>query len=144
MELRVFYKDGVRFVAEARGHQLTVDQPIGAGGQDLGMTPPELLLASLGSCAAYYAVEYLKARGLATTGVEVKVSGEKAAGPARIGSFLIEVIVPSLGNEKQLEGVRAAVNKCLIHNTLLHAPSIEIAISERGQTAVSPPSPQMR
>ena len=128
MELQVTYKEGVRFVAEARGHQLTIDQPLSGGGQDLGMTPPELLLASLGSCAAYYAVEYLKARSFSTKGVEVKVHAEKAAGPARLGSFLIEVIIPGLQDPKHVEGVNISVKKCLIHNTLLHAPSIEIKI----------------
>ena len=53
MDLRVKYKEGVRFVAETRGHRIEIDQPLGGGGQDRGMTPPELLLASLGSCAAY-------------------------------------------------------------------------------------------
>ena len=128
MELRVTYKEGVRFVAEVRGHQLTIDQPLSGGGQDLGMTPPELLLASLGSCAAYYAVEYLKARSLSTKEIEVKVSAEKAAGPARLGSFLIEVIIPGLQDPKHVEGVNFSVKKCLIHNTLLHAPSIDIKI----------------
>ena len=130
MDLRVTYKDGVRFEAETRGHRIEIDQPIGGGGQDRGMTPPELLLASLGSCAAYYAVEYLRARNLPTEGVEVKVHAEKAAGPARLGSFLIEVLVPELHEERHVEGLKAAVKKCLIHNTLLHAPSMEIAVNQ--------------
>ena len=41
------------------------------------MTPPELMLASLGSCAAFYAAQYLKARNLAETGVEVSVTADK-------------------------------------------------------------------
>ena len=130
MDLRVTYKDGVRFEAETRGHRIEIDQPISGGGQDRGMTPPELLLAALGSCAAYYAVEYLRARNLPAQGVEVIVHGEKAAGPARLGSFLIEVLVPELPEERHVEGVKAAVKKCLIHNTLLHAPSIEIAVNQ--------------
>lgn len=130
MELRVIYKDGVRFEAEARGHRVEIDQPISGGGQDRGMTPPELLLASLGSCAAYYAVEYLKARNLPTQGVEALVHAEKAAGPARLGSFLIEVLVPGLTDPRHVEGLNMAVKKCLIHNTLLHAPSIEVAVRQ--------------
>lgn len=130
MDLRVIYKDGVRFEAETRGHRIEIDQPITGGGQDRGMTPPELLLASLGSCAAYYAVEYLGARNLPVQGVEVKIHAEKAAGPARLGSFLIEVLVPEVHEERHIEGVKVAVKKCLIHNTLLHAPSIEIAVHQ--------------
>ena len=130
MDLRVTYKDGVRFEAETRGHRIEIDQPITGGGQDRGMTPPELLLASLGSCAAYYAVEYLHARNLPAQSVEVKIHAEKASGPARLGSFLIEVLIPGLNEERHIEGLKAAVTKCLIHNTLLHAPSIEIAVHQ--------------
>jgi len=33
------------------------------------MTPPELFLAGLGSCAAYYAVQFLKVQKLADPGM---------------------------------------------------------------------------
>ena len=128
MELKVLYKDGVRFEAETRGHRLQSDQPIGSGGQDLGMTPPELLLASLGTCAGYYAVEYLKARNLPTKGLTVDIHADKAIQPARLGSFVISVETPGVDDEQHLEGVERAVKKCLIHNTLLHAPSISVAV----------------
>ena len=129
MELKVFYKDGVRFEAETRGHRLESDQPIGQGGQDLGMTPPELLLASLGTCAGYYAVEYLKVRNLPTKGLIVTVQADKAMNPARLGSFVIFVEAPGVEQEQHLEGMERAVKKCLIHNTLLHAPSIAVAVA---------------
>ena len=40
------------------------------------MTPPEFLLAALGTCAGYYAVQYMKARSLACPDLEIKVSAE--------------------------------------------------------------------
>jgi len=49
-----------------------------------GMTPPELLLASLGSCAAYYAAEYLHRHELATEGTRVRLVAEKIKNPARV------------------------------------------------------------
>ena len=126
--MTVTYTDGVRFEAETRGHRLVSDQPSGNGGQDLGMTPPELLLASLGTCAGYYAVEYLKARNLPTNGLTVSVVAEKAVQPARLGSFNIQLEIPGVDSAQHLEGVERAVRKCLIHNTLLHAPSITVRV----------------
>lgn len=38
--------------ADIRGHQMTIDQPKGAGGEDKGPTPLELFLFSLGGCIA--------------------------------------------------------------------------------------------
>jgi uncharacterized OsmC-like protein len=70
----------------------------------------------------------MKVRSLAHESLEVKVSAEKAKTPARLGQFRIEVIVPGLAPEHEA-GVLRAVKACLIHNTLLHAPSIETVVS---------------
>lgn len=128
MEVRIGYDQGVRFTAEARGHRVVCDQPASNGGEDLGMTPPEFLLAALGTCAGYYAAQYLKNHNLPAAGLEVKVVAEKAAQPARLGSFQIDVIAPGAGPEHDA-GLHRAVKACLIHNTLLHAPAISIAVN---------------
>ena len=130
MEVIVHHLDGVRFEAAARGHRVICDQPAGNHGADTGMTPPEFMLASLGTCAGYYAAEYLRTRGLPTEGLEVRVTAEKATGPARLAAFRVEVTVPDL-DPRHEAGILRAVKACLIHNTLLHAPAIEIALETR-------------
>jgi len=60
MEVIVEHLGGVQFEIKARQHRIACDQPAENGGFDEGMTPPELLLASLGSCAGFYAAQYLK------------------------------------------------------------------------------------
>lgn len=111
-----------------RGHRLVCDQPMHAGGQDQGITPPEFLLASLGTCAGYYAVEYLKARSLPSENVQVQVRAEKALNPGRLAQFWIDVEVAGLAEDRHKEGVLRAVKRCLIHNTLLTAPAIEVKV----------------
>jgi putative redox protein len=128
MEITIQHLGEVRFEATARGHRVVCDQPFDNGGSDNGMTPPEYLLVSLGTCAGFYAAQYMKTRSLAHRGLEVKVSAEKAAQPARLGQFRIDVIVPGLDPQHQA-GVLRAVKACLIHNTLLHAPAIETVVS---------------
>ncbi len=93
------------------------------------MTPPELLLASLGSCAAFYAVQYLKTRNLADSGVEVTVTADKLKHPARLGNFNIHVTCPVPLTEEQREGLTRSVHSCLIHNTLLAPPEIRIELA---------------
>jgi len=127
MEIAVQYLDGVKFEARARGHRVLCDQPLDNGGSDAGMTPPEFLLVSLGTCAGFYAAQYLKTHGLSASGLEVKVSAEKAKLPARLGSFRIEVLAPVL-DARHEAGVLRAVKACLIHNTLLNAPAIEAVV----------------
>ena len=130
MEVIVHHLGGVKFEAVARGHRIVCDQPADHNGGDAGMTPPEFMLASLGTCAGYYAAEYLRTRSLPTKGLEVRVTAEKATGPARLASFRVEVTVADL-DPRHEAGMLRAVKTCLIHNTLMHAPAIEIALETR-------------
>jgi putative redox protein len=128
MEVTVEHVGAVQFEIKARQHTIASDQPAENGGFDEGMTPPELFLASLGSCAAFYAAAYLRQRGLATEGTRVHVHAEKAKNPARVDNIRIDVDLPVDCEQRDREGVDRAVHNCLIHNTLLHPPTIEIAI----------------
>jgi len=127
MEIRIQHLGDVKFEASVRGHRVICDQPPANGGVDAGMTPPEFLLVSLGTCAGFYAAQYLKTRGLPTHGLEITVSADKATQPARLGSFRIEVTVPPLDSQQEA-GVLRAVKACLVHNTLINAPAIETVV----------------
>jgi putative redox protein len=128
MEVKVSQVGGVRFAVQARNHTIISDQPLENHGTDEGMTPPELLLASLGSCAAYYAAEYLRTRNLAQTGVEVSVAAEKLLKPARLSNFRVHVQSPVVLTAEQSEAMMRSVHHCLVHNTLHSTPEIQIEI----------------
>jgi uncharacterized OsmC-like protein len=127
MQVTIRHLGDVQFEAEARGHRVLCDQPAENKGADRGMTPPEFLLASLGTCAGYYAAQYLKTRSLPTAGLEIKVHAEKATRPARLGTFRIEVFAPEVPEEHE-DGLLRAVDACLIRNTLLNAPQVETVV----------------
>ena len=127
MEVSARYLRDSKFEVAARGHRVICDQPVDNAGSDAGMSPPEFLLAALATCAAYYAAQYLKARKLPAQDLKVRVTAEKATQPARLASFHIDVAVAGLDDRHQA-GILRAVKSCLIHNTLLGAPSIEIAV----------------
>ena len=128
MQVQVQQLENVKFAIHARNHTVICDQPTDNGGEDEGMTPPELMLASLGSCAVFYAVQYLKTRNLAANGVEVTVNAEKLKSPARLGNFQIEVDCPVPLTEEQQVALVRSVHSCLIHNTLMSVPEIAIEL----------------
>ena len=130
MEITVEHLGAVQFEIRARQHTIVCDQPEASGGFDEGMTPPELMLASLGSCANYYAAQYLRKQGLASEGTRVRVTAGKTTGPARLDNFHIDISLPVLVGAEHRTGVEEAVERCLIHNTLLHPPKISIDIED--------------
>jgi len=128
MELKVRYLGGHKFEAFSRGHTVISDEPADYGGSDFGMTPAELFLASLGACAGYHASQYLRFRGLPDSDLEVRVSGTKGDHPARFTNLSVDVCAPGLTQRHEL-AIQRAVENCLIHNTLLEAPAIEVKVS---------------
>lgn len=128
MEVVVEHLGSVQFEIRARQHTIACDQPEASGGFDEGMTPPELMLASLGACAGYYAAQYLRKKGLAGEGTHVRVTAGKATGPARLENFKIELLLPVPVGDEDRKGVEESVHHCLIHNTLLNPPKITIEV----------------
>lgn len=135
MEVTVEHLGALQFEIKARQHAIVSDQPPESGGHDEGMTPPELLLASLGSCVGFYAAQYLRKHKLATEGTRVRVTADKLKDPARIDNFHIEIETPCALSEQHRGGVENAAHHCLIHNTLLNAPSIVVEIAHPVPTA---------
>jgi putative redox protein len=135
LEVVVNHLGAVQFEAKARGHVVYCDQPVENGGYDEGMTPPEFFLASLGACAGYYAVQYLKARRLPLDGFSVRVTADKASGPARLADIQIAMDYPETLEDRHRQGVLKAVQNCLIHNTLTHPPEIHVSLQDARRLA---------
>ena len=128
MEVVAEYRGRSEFEVIARTHRVICDQPIDNNGSDAGMTPPEFLLASLATCAGYYAAQYLDTRHFGCSELKVRVTAEKALNPARLGKFSIEITAPGL-DERHRDGVLRAARACLIHNTLLKPPAIDVRVN---------------
>ena len=128
MEVLVEHLGDVQFEARARGHKILCDQPANNGGYDEGMTPPELLLASLGTCAAFYAADYMRSRKLGGQAPTVRVVADKVKGPARLDNFRVEVCVAPDLSPADRAGIERAAHKCIIHNTLLSTPVIDLRV----------------
>ena len=111
-------------------HDLVFDQPASvAGGEDRGPSPLDVLVLSVGACAHYFAAAYLYARGISATEVTVELESEKEQTPApRIGRIAIKVRVPAGLTERQIAGIERAVKRCPAYGTLVHPPSVEIAV----------------
>ncbi|MFQ4136098.1 OsmC family protein [Nodosilinea sp. PGN35] len=128
MDVQITYQNGVKFQASCRGHTIVSDQPLDSFGQDKGMTPPEWFLASLGACVGFYAVKYLEARHLNTSGLNISVTADKVTDPLRIDQIQIQVKTSAPIDPRHQKGLERAVDACIIHNTLTHPPTMTTEI----------------
>ena len=121
----------VRFVAgesyevSVRGHQVLVDQPADAGGQDTAPTPTELFVASLATCVAFYAGRYLTRHGYSRDGLAVSAGFDMASDrPARVSSIRLTVRAPTDLPADRRPALRAVVSHCTVHNSLAFPPPV--------------------
>ncbi len=108
---------GLRHSVTVRDHQLTVDEPLEAGGDDAGPDPRELLAVSLASCTAITMEMYAARKGWDIGHVEVDVEYS----PAERGcptKFDLVLRLPENLPEDQLEKLRVIAAKCPVHRAL--------------------------
>ena len=127
--LDVRHLDGDRFAIDVRGHTITVDQPVDAGGEDTAPTPTELFVAGLASCVAFYARRYLARHAISSDGLAVSLSYETGGRPNRVTQITIQVTPPAELPADRLDAFLAVASHCTVHNTLADAPEIAITLA---------------
>ncbi len=128
-EILVTHLHGDAFGLDIRGHHVVVDQPMEAGGADLGPTPTELFVGSLAACVGFYAERYLRRHDLPDEGLSVRASFRLAEGrPSRVGSISVRLILPAAIPDGRLEILRRVVDHCTVHESLRVVPDVSIAI----------------
>jgi putative redox protein len=108
---------GFRHSVHMRDHDVTVDEPLDAGGNDAGPSPQEMLAVSLASCTAITMEMYAARKGWEIGHVEVDVEYS----PAERGcptKFELVTRLPDDLPEEQVERLRVIAAKCPVHRVL--------------------------
>jgi putative redox protein len=132
-EMRVRHLGGDRFAIDVRGHTLTVDQPLDAGGQDTAVTPTELFVAGLASCVAFYARRFLARHAVDPAGLEVATEYTLGGRTARVSDITIRITPPPTLPDERRESFLAVASHCTVHNTLADPPAVGITLDSQNQ-----------
>lgn len=128
--VEVSYLGGESYLATTRGQVVLADQPAAAGGADAAMTPTELLIASLGSCVAFYAGRFLERHGLDRSGLRVSADFTMATDrPARVSEVRLRISLPGGIPPAREKALLAVASHCTVHNTLGHGPAVAITLA---------------
>ncbi len=123
------YIGGMKFEAKNRSHSVIIDQPQASGGEDKGLTPPELFVDSLGSCIGVYVLGFCKNTGLNPDGMKITLGWEKAVDkPSRIQKISAKIELPNADPGPRKAALLKVAESCLIHETIKHQPEINIVL----------------
>jgi len=133
MEIR--FPGGAAVDAVFKGHTIHTDQPEHAGGADTGPAPFDLFLASIGTCAGYYALVFCQQRGLSTDGLQLTLALERDPERPRLGAIKIQVHLPDGFPEKYQSAIIRSIDQCAVKRHILEPPQIETEIVQSEQIA---------
>lgn len=129
MEMRVTFPGNLCVEAEYKGFTVSSDQPVDAGGDGCAPSPFDLFLASLGTCAGFFMLTFLKQRGIDPAGSGVTMTTERDPEKGLIGRILFELHLPDGFPEKYEQAVVRAVGQCTVKRHIEDPPEFVVTTS---------------
>jgi putative redox protein len=124
--IEITFPGGVQVNAQYEDFVIPTDQPEQNGGQNSAPAPFDLFLASLGTCAGFYALRFCQERKLSTTGMRLELTNEHNAETNRLEKVKMVLHVPEDFPEKYRRVVLRAMNQCSVKKAILDPPEIEV------------------
>jgi len=130
MEMEVAFPGGKRVEASFRGFTVKTDQPAAAGGEGTAPSPVELFLASLATCAGFFALSFCQDRKLPTEGLKVIQRMERDEASHMVTKVSIEVRLPQGFPDKYKGAIVRAVELCAVKKHLQKPPAFAVTAIE--------------
>jgi len=124
--MEITFPGGVAVEAHHGGMTIRTDQPEKAGGAGSAPSPFDLFLASIGTCAGFYALRFCQERQLATEGLAAAMHWERHPDTRLIERIRIELTLPTGFPEKYKTAILRAADQCTVKKHLADAPAIEV------------------
>jgi len=127
-KITTYYKNDMLFESKLGDYSLIIDVPPAMGGQGRGPTPPEIFIASLGSCVGALVAQFCNRGNIVTEGMTVDVTFNKVDNPTRLTDIKVRVNLPFGECENRAEALRRVAKHCPVHETIETLDGIDFEI----------------
>jgi ribosomal protein S12 methylthiotransferase accessory factor len=133
--LTVTFPGGLAVESDYRGFKVLTDQPERSGGRGSGPAPFDLFLASIGTCAGFYALQFLRGRDLPIEGLSLTLEPLRAEGSKRIETLRIRVELPDCFPQKYRRPLERAIDQCAVKRHIVDPPAFEVVLGDDSVSA---------
>ena len=116
LEVTAAWQGGYQSLVDARGHEISVDEPETAGGANAGMMPTEVFCAAVASCYCLALAHVAAKRSLDLPGLSVTVRAERAGSELRYGRLVVQARA-DVPDERLAALIEPARRVCWVSNT---------------------------
>ncbi|CCH50372.1 OsmC family protein [Pseudodesulfovibrio piezophilus] len=122
----IVFKGNVKINAEIDGLSIATDQPTDKGGEGTAPNPFQLFLASLSTCAGFYAIKFCQTRELNHEGLGIRVLCDFADKGFKVEKMTYEITLPEGFPEKYRPALIRAVDQCTVKKHVCDCLDFEI------------------
>jgi putative redox protein len=130
MDMIVTFPGGKRVDAQYKGFSIPTDQSAADGGDASAPAPFDLFLASIGTCAGIYVLEFCRHRSIPVENIRLIQKTERNSATRMIEKITIELFVPPEFPVKYKDAVVRAAQLCTVKKHLFQPPEFSISIKE--------------
>ena len=124
--IEVRFPGGRKVEATFDGYRVVTDQPVSSGGGGSAPSPFDLFLASIATCAGFYALRFCQERNLDTDGLRVSMETERDASRKKTVRLNIAVDLPETFPERYRDALIRSVSQCPVKRHLEEPPAISL------------------
>lgn len=129
MEMKITFPGGAKVNAEINGHVIPTDQPLESGGEGTAPSPYDYFLASLGTCAGIYVLNFCQQRQISTEGLLLTQQMEfstAADGKKKLSRVTIEIDLPPGFPEKYRNAIIKTAGLCSVKKAIMDPPEFVV------------------
>jgi putative redox protein len=127
MRMEIVFPGGSTVDARFAGHTVHTDQPVKSGGAGTAPSPFDLFLASVGTCAGLFALQFCQRRQIDTEGLALALSTERGEGEL-VSTLRLELTLPPGFPAKYRDAILRAIDQCTVKRHLQQAPAFDVRL----------------
>jgi putative redox protein len=125
-KVEVIFSSGKKVDAVLGDFMIKTDQSVAHGGEGSAPSPLQLFVASIATCAGFFAREFCVKRTLSTEGLALVVTCDVDVETKRYTKMTLEMTLPTGFPEKYTDAIIRAVDLCAVKKHILNPPFFEI------------------
>ncbi len=129
MQMKIRFPGGLAVDAEAGDHLVRTDQLPRHGGAGSAPPPFDLFLASIGTCAGFYALRFCQQRGIDTAELGMTLEALRDESGKRVERIRIAVDLPAAFPARYRAALVRAIDQCAVKRHILEPPEFETALA---------------
>lgn len=126
MDMQVYFPGNKRVFADYKGFTIETDQPEHGGGDNSAPAPFDLFIASIGTCAGIFMLDFMQRRGIPTEDAGITLRTERDPDAGLIGRIILDLKLPAEFPEKYKDAIVNVVELCTVKRHLHQPPQFEV------------------